>query len=48
MAYKMAHPDSTVEIEVDGGSVAVYESQGWETSPSANPPAVGEEKSSKK
>ena len=48
MAYKMTHPDSSTEIEVGAGSVATYESQGWETSPSANPPAVGEEKSPKK
>lgn len=43
MAYKMTHPDGG-EIEVDASAVAVYESQGWQTSPKAKPPTEGEEK----
>ena len=39
MAYKMSHPASESEIEVDAERVAIYESQGWETAPTANPPA---------
>lgn len=40
MAYKMTHPNSKQEIEVDASLVANYESQGWQTAPTAkNPPA---------
>ena len=31
MAYKMTHPDSSQEIEVEKDQVANYETQGWET-----------------
>lgn len=44
MAYKMTHPDSSQEIEVEAGQVPVMESQGWETAPQANPPAESSEK----
>ena len=44
MAYKLTHPDSSVEIEVSASAVAAYESQGWETSPNAKPPVEGDEK----
>jgi hypothetical protein len=33
MAFKMTHPDSKQEIQVDAENVAVFESQGWETAP---------------
>jgi hypothetical protein len=36
----MTHPGGKQEIEVDATSVAIYESQGWETAPTANPPAT--------
>jgi hypothetical protein len=39
MAYKMTHPDSDLAIEVDASAVATYESQGWETAPTAKAPA---------
>lgn len=42
MAYKMTHPDSDQEIEVNAEQVAMYESQGWETAPTAKPPAKPE------
>lgn len=49
MAYKMTHPDSKAEIQVDASAVAMYQSQGWETAPTANPPATeGDEKPVKK
>lgn len=38
MAYKLTHPDSKQEIEVDADKVAIYESQGWETKPTAKAP----------
>ena len=43
MAYRMTHPDSTQEIEVDAQVVDTYRSQGWETAASANPPAENTE-----
>lgn len=36
---KMTHPASKHEINVAAGSVPMYESQGWETAPTAKPPA---------
>lgn len=39
MAYKMTHPDSDQTIEADASAVAMYESQGWETAPTAKAPA---------
>ena len=39
MPYKLTHPKSTRQIEVNADQVAMYESQGWVTSPHANPPA---------
>lgn len=38
MAYKLTHPDSKHEIEVDASMVATYKSQGWETAPTAKAP----------
>ena len=43
MAYRLTHPDSKQEIEVDAASVATYESQGWETAPTAKAPEVDAE-----
>lgn len=40
MAYKMTHPDSPHEIEVEAESVATYMTQGWETKPTAKAPAA--------
>lgn len=38
MAYHLTHPESPKhEIEVNAESVAMYESQGWQTKPSAKP-----------
>ncbi len=37
MAYKLTHPETKAEIEVDASAVAMYESQGWETAPTAKP-----------
>lgn len=48
MAYKMTHPASDVEIEVDAGSVPMYETQGWETKPNAKPVDLPVEKAPKK
>lgn len=39
MGYKMTHPDSNLEIEVDAGQVSTYVGQGWQTKPGARPPA---------
>ena len=44
MAYKMTHPDSGQEIKVQAEQVPMYESQGWETAPTAKPPAEKPEK----
>lgn len=44
MAYQMTHPDSDTKIEVDADFVAMYQSQGWETAPTANPPTQRDEK----
>jgi hypothetical protein len=41
MTYKMTHPASDLEIEANAEQVAMYESQGWETSPTAKPPTEG-------
>jgi hypothetical protein len=41
MAYKMTHPDSDQAIEVDASAVATYETQGWETAPTAKAPEKG-------
>ena len=38
MSYKMTHPDSDVDIEVRADQVKMYESQGWETAPTAKSP----------
>lgn len=40
MAYRLTHPDSGLEIEREAEDVAMYESQGWQTSPHATPPPV--------
>jgi hypothetical protein len=39
MSYKLTHPDSKQEIEVETEQVTLYLSQGWETKPGAKPPA---------
>lgn len=44
MAYKMTHPASTSEIKVDADRVEMYESQGWETAPTAKTPAKADDK----
>ena len=44
MAYKLTHPDSSLEIEVEAEQVATYESQGWETAPTAKTPAKSDDK----
>lgn len=46
MAFKMTHPDSKAEIEVDAQAVAVYETQGWETAPTAKSPTDDDSKKS--
>lgn len=38
MAFKMTHPDSDLTLKVDADQVAMYESQGWETAPTAKTP----------
>lgn len=40
MAYKLTHPESDLEIEVESDMVTTYESQGWETKPGAKTPAA--------
>lgn len=37
MAYKLTHPNGG-EIKVSAEHVAMYESQGWETAPTAKKP----------
>ena len=44
MAYKMTHPDTSLEIKVAAESVATYETQGWETAPTAKPVDPDEKK----
>ena len=44
MSYKLTHPASKVEVEARAEDVAMYESQGWETKPTAKPPTEGDEK----
>lgn len=46
MAYKMTHPDGG-ELEANASAVAMYESQGWETAPQANPPEEPDQKAKK-
>lgn len=38
MAYKLTHPESKQEIEVEADMVATYETQGWEKAPTAKDP----------
>lgn len=38
MAYRLTHPNSKQEIEVDASMVATYKTQGWETAPTAKDP----------
>lgn len=47
MSYKLTHPNSKHEIEVDADQVATYESQGWETAPTAKTPAPADENKKK-
>lgn len=44
MAYKMTHPQSSQEIKVDASQVEMYESQGWETAPTAKTPEKSDDK----
>lgn len=44
MLYKLTHPDSTQEIKVEADQVEMYESQGWETAPTAKTPAKSDDK----
>ena len=44
MSYKLTHPESDQTIEVDADMVAVYETQGWETAPTAKTPAKTDDK----
>lgn len=44
MSYKLSHPDTDQKIEVDAESVQMYESQGWETAPTAKTPAKPDDK----
>jgi hypothetical protein len=44
MAYKLTHPTSGQTIEVEKEMVAVYETQGWETAPTAKAPAKSDDK----
>lgn len=39
MAFKLTHPDSEQEIEVDRDLVPMYLSQGWKTKPGVKPPS---------
>jgi hypothetical protein len=38
MSYKLTHPESDLTVEVEADMVAVYETQGWETAPTAKTP----------
>ena len=38
MAYKLTHPESDQTIEVTADRVPMYESQGWQTAPTAKDP----------
>lgn len=40
MAYKLTHPDSKTEIEVEAEMVPTYQTQGWQTKPTAKAPTV--------
>lgn len=40
---RMTHPEGG-EVEARAEDVAMYESQGWETSPTAKPPTEGDGK----
>ena len=37
MAYRLTHPHSDLEIQVEAEMVPTYESQGWQTKPTAKP-----------
>lgn len=43
MAYKLTHPDGG-EVETRAEDVAMYQSQGWETAPTAKPPKESDDK----
>lgn len=38
MSYKLTHPDTGQEIEVEADMVANYTSQGWQTKPGVKAP----------
>ena len=41
---KLTHPETKQTIEVAKDMVAVYETQGWETAPTAKTPAKSDDK----
>lgn len=43
MAYKLSHPQSDQQIEVNADDLEPYLSQGWETKPGANLPNPDED-----
>lgn len=47
MAYKMSHPDSNLEIEVNAEQVATYESQGWKTATTVKSPTEDDDSKKK-
>lgn len=44
MAYKLTHPDSEHEIEVNASDLEPYLTAGWVTKPTANPPVIPTDK----
>ena len=42
MAFKLTHPDGG-EVQARAEDVAMYESQGWETSPHAKSPSADDD-----
>lgn len=43
MPYRLNHPASDHEIEVEADAVPTYLSQGWKAKPTANPPKSDED-----
>ena len=40
MAYKLTHPNSDLTVEAEADMVPMYQSQGWQTAPTARTPEV--------
>ena len=41
MTYKLTHPDDpTATVDVEAEQVSLYTAQGWQTAPTAPPPAA--------